>query len=396
MKKIYITLFVAVTLGCSGTETEFVCDPFSLDFDTRSVSSGLMSNMRLFLFDGDDRNNANSQFYKELFNTSYSDDKITVSMESGLWNIALVSCEYGTLNPLVAPIRGFAPRDLLMWKTVPVDGVLPDTPDIRTDLLDGVHIAANASLKKHASLDRHVGMVRVCLTDGVGFNTGSGHVVYLKNVPTSLSWGGSLYPNKTTPDHSGNISMNGSLTFVNTGNGRQKSSDMVDFIVPAHKSTEENDTTTHKLVLGVKFNTISNTLFEKEITINRVPRDNKIVQVNLSAKGGVEVATEIVDWNLENSTISPDLYTMQADGYDSSSGEWVYRITMHQERNWWVALAGADSDCFEFVDTTASSGQQGVTTIRVKHRNPSSGCRATLSLYISGYAHAVESWEIQS
>lgn len=400
MNKLYlyfITLFLFVLSACDNSNNE-VPEPNktgSLTFDTRSVTQEYMDNMRIYLFDGDNRNSADGQFYMKLLNLVKVGDKITTSAEVGLWDIGLVSCENNPLTALKDPVRGSDPKDVLMWKTVPVAGNLPDIPEIRTTVIDGVNIQTGVTKSVGASLTRHVGMVRVVLEDGVGFKTGN-HSVYLKNVPTCLSWGGSLYPSRDNPEYSA-TPMTKTITMIDAGAGHQKGKDPVEFIVPTHKSTSAGDVTTHKITLGVKFNTLGGTLFEKEAVISDVPQDNKILLVKLTAKGGVEVKTEIVDWELESSTSNPKLYTMVVDNYNPTTEEWVFKLTMNQERNWWVKLEGTNPEYFDIVDSSTTSGQFGTTAIRVKRSSLHLGGSQTakLSLYISGYSNVVQSWTIQ-
>lgn len=394
----FITLLLFVLSACDNSNSE-IPDPnqtSSLTFDTRSVTQEYMDNMRVFLFDGDNRNSAEGQYYMELLNITRTGDILSANVEVGLWDLCLVSCENNPLAGLVSPVRGSAPKDILMWKTLPVSGALPDIPEIRTTVIDDVNIQAGVAHAVGASLTRHVGMVRIVLEDGVGFRTGTDHSVYLKDVPTSLSWGGSLYPGRDNPDHSGNIPMTKGMTLTDAGSGHQKS-DEVNFIVPTHKSTYVGDVTTHRMTLGVKFTTLGGTLFEKEAIINDPPQDNKILLVKVTAKGGVEVKTEIVDWDLEPSASNPTLYTMVADSYNPTTEEWVFNLTMNQERNWWVKLEGVNPEYFDFVDSSASSGQLGTTAIRVKRSSlhPGGNYTAELSLYISGYSNVAGSWTIQ-
>ena len=394
----FITLLLFVLSACDNSSSE-IPEPKqtgSLTFDTRSVTQEYMDNMRVYLFDGDNRNNAEGQYYMKLLNMIKLNNELKANVEVGLWDLGLISCEDNPLTELKEPVRGSAPKDVLMWRTLPVNNNLPDTPEIQTVLIKGVNIQAETTKEIGATLTRHVGMVRVVLEDGVGFRTGTEHSVYLKNVPTSLSWGGSLYPGRDNPEHSGNIPMTKGMTLTDAGSGHQKSNE-VNFIVPTHKSTFDGDVTTHKMTLGVKFTTLGGTLFEKEAVISDPPQDNKILLVKVTAKGGVEVKTEIADWELEPSTSNPKLYAMVVENYNPTTQEWVFNLTMNQERNWWVKLEGANPEYFDFVDSSATSGQLGTTTIRIKRSSLHPGGTHTikLSLSVSGYNNVVESWTIQ-
>lgn len=368
----------------------------NLTFDTRNVSQELMDNARLFLFDGDNRNNADGQYHGEIVGISRNANILSAQVMAAKWNIGMVSCETHPLTQLKLPVRGTALGDNLMWRTVPVNGTLPDTPEILTEVIEGIDILPNVDNQATANFKRHVGMIRVVLKDGVGFSTGGGHYVYLKNVPTSISWGKSYFPGRDNPEHSGEVRMTKELTFQDAGSGHQKSNE-VNFIIPAHRSANESDVTTHKITLGVKFKTVGGTDYEKEIVLDQMPRDNTILQVNLTAKGGVEVKTQIVDWNVESGTANPTFYEMTGNGYNAGTQEWTFTLKMNQERNWHVRLGGANPEYFEFVDATSASGQQGTTIIHVKRSSvhPGGNQTATLSLYISGFNQIVESHNIQ-
>ena len=393
---VVLLLFVAYACDNSVSEIPETQEMSSVTFDTRGVTQQYMDNMRVYLFDGDNRNSAQGQYYMKLLGITQTDSVLSANVEAGLWDIAMVSCEDNPLAALQLPVRGVAPKDLVMWKTLPTGGTLPDIPEIRTTVLGGVNIQSGISKTVGASLTRHVGMVRVVLEDGIGFRAGDGHSVYLKNVPTTLSWGGSLYPGRDNPEHSGNTPMLKNMTLADAGGGHQKS-DVVEFIVPTHKSTHAGDVTTHKMIFGVKFITLGGTLFEKEVVLNDVPQDNRILLVKVTAKGGVEVKTEIADWELESSTSSLKLYEMLVNSYNPTTQEWVFNLTVHQERNWWVNIEGTNPEYFDFVDSSASSGQLGTATIRVKRSSlhPGGNHTAKLSLYVSGYGNVVESWTIQ-
>lgn len=401
MKKL-VLLTISVWLAFSGCENmENIPgngpeQEGNLSFDTRSVSQELMDHSRLFLFDGDNRNNAIGQYNREIIGISRNANILSAQVEAGKWNIGMVSCETNPLTQLKTPVRGTALKDNLMWETVPVAGSLPDTPEILTEVIEGINILPDINNQATANYRRHVAKIEILLKDGVGFKTGGGHYVYLKNVPTSISWGKSLYPNKDNPYHSGEIRMTKELTFQDAGSGHQKS-EAASFIIPAHISTSATDLTTHKLKLGVIFKTVGGTTYEKhDVVINEAPRDNSILRVNLTAKGGVEVKTEIVDWELESSTIIPEFYNMVSNGYNAASQEWTFTMTMNQERNWHVRLGGANPNYFEFVNATASSGQAGITAIRIRRSSshPGGTYSATLSLYVSGYNQVVQSWNI--
>lgn len=331
-------------------------------------------------------------YHHQILDMVRTPEYLKMKMPQGVWNAVIVSCNESNIHSQITkPEFNTSKSDMPMWVTQPAGGLLPEVPQIRTALVDGLVIDEDRIQNASAILERNVAKVRVVLKDGVGFRTEGAHTFSLKNVPTSLSWDGSLYPNKSNPTTSVHPMTKSVRLFSSQQEGHQRS-DTIDFIIPAHKSLSVADTTIHKLTLGMKLMTLGATTFEKEVTIATVPKNNKVLLLNLTAKGGVEVAVEVAEWTTVSTTETTEMYKMSLLSADSKTAK--YAMTMIQERNWWVTLA--DTDNFEFTETSRTFGQQTYTPASIEIRRKTSGqpLSTTLNLHIDGLQGLVEKYNV--
>lgn len=389
----FLTLLLCL---CSCGDDAVIEDYVSVDaslpqidvvLNTSNVAS---NNSEIYVFNGQEPKL--DYYHHKVLNVVRTPEYLKMKMPEGKWNAVIVGCNESNIHPLLMMPEFSAPKaQIPMWVTQPVNNLLPEVPQIRTALVNGLVIKEDRVENAIASLDRNVAKVRVVLKDGVGFKVGGEHRFLLKKVPTSLSWDGSLHPNKTNPTVSTLPMSKAVKLFVASEAGHQKS-DTIDFIIPAHKSLNVNDTTTHKIVLGMKLTTIGSTIFEKDVVINTVPKNNKVLLVNLTAKGGVEVSVDVADWTTVSSSDNLEMYKMVLKSNDTKVAK--YAMSMLQERNWWVTLD--DTDNFEFTDTSITFGQLTNNPVNIEVRRKTSGqARSTnISLHIDGLNGLVEKFSI--
>lgn len=331
-------------------------------------------------------------FHHKVLEVTRTPDFLKMKMPQGNWNAVILSCNEANIHAhITKPEFNIVKSEMPMWVTQPINGILPEIPQIRTALVDGLVISENITQNASAVLERNVAKVRIVLKDGVGFRTDGSHTFSLKKVPTTLSWSGSLYPNKDTPTASAHPMTKSVRLFSSQLEGHQQS-DTIDFIIPAHKSLNANDTTTHKIVLGMKLETLGSTIFEKEVTIATVPKNNKVLLLNLTAKGGVEVSVDVEDWTTIASTETPEMYKMSLLSSNSKSAK--YAMSMMQERNWWVTLG--DTDNFEFTDASKTFGQQTAipATIEIQRKTGGQPLSTTLNLHVEGLDGLVAKYNV--
>lgn len=394
-------LFVLSVVACScaadlgnvgkGNET-LVSDGFQLRL--QGVSSHIRDYTDLYVFYGGTTNT--NYFHHTPLNVVRTDNLLKTDMPVGVWNVVLVGCNETDIrslliSPAASPSRV---RDALpMWRTIASSSsnILPDVPEIRTARLDGVSILEDQMTYAQASLQRNVAKVRVVLSDAVGFQEGAGHTFSLKDIPTTLSWGGALYPDKANPEISSSP-MTKSFQLRAAQAAGHLCSDTVDFIIPAHKSTSLADTSTHKIRLEVNLLASGGHTFSREFEVQRTPKDNRVLLLNLTANGAVTLSTTIKDWARVVSSDVFDIYSMHQTGNNGMLA--TFSMDMLQDRNWRVALE--DTYNFEFAESSTVSGQytNGPVRIAVKRKTPGAALSTMLNLYISGFDDLYEQYPV--
>jgi len=389
-----IVILLSACYACNNEGDEVVGEivPDGLELRFGVVSDNIRNYTDIYVFNGQAPNE--DYFNHKVLNVIREDDLLKMDMLVGKWNFVLVGCsDMDIRSKLISPAIAIpqARPGLPMWRTIPSGGLLPDVPEIRTGLKDGYTIVQDGTHKTEVSLDRNVAKVRVVLADGVGFKTGAGHTFSLKNVPTTLAWNGSLYPLRDSPEVA-SAPMTKAVSFSDSETQGHQKSDTIDFIIPAHRSTSLTDISTHKITFAVDFITAGGTHFIKEIEVPTAPKNNVIMLLNVTAKGGVEVKVDIKEWATVYSSNSLDMYTLESVSNTGTLA--TFSMNMKQERNWWVTLEDADN--FEFVDGNATFGQLTTLPMDIQVRRKTAGVAMStkLNLYISGFDGLREQYDI--
>lgn len=393
-------IFVLSLLVCSCSQDVEVPEgdsravvPDGLQLRLWDVSSNIRDYTDIYIFNGG--TTSPNYYHHTALNVERTDSLLKSDMPVGTWNLVLVGCNEADIRSrLISPatINPLLRSKLPMWRTVASSSnLLPDVPEIRTALLDGVSIVEDGVTRVSASLERNVAKVRVVVSDAVGFQQGGGHTFSLKDIPTTLSWDGSLYPDKVNPEISGSP-MTKNFELKATQAIGHLCSDTIDFIIPAHKSTSNTDTTTHKIRLAVNLITSGGKNFLKDFEVQRTPKDNTILLLCLTANGAVTLSTTIKDWSKVVSSDVFDIYTMYQTENDGIVA--TFSMNMLQDRNWRVALE--DTYNFEFAENSTLSGQytDGPVHIRVKRKTSGEALSTMLNLYISGFDDLYEQYSV--
>lgn len=339
-KWLLLLTLLSTLLALSCTEERYASDDGNvggtgLTFGMTRASQPIIDHTRVYLFDGEGVNAG--QFNSEVPDVTYGNNRLTMSVAAGRWNLALVSADVDINGKLISPVRGHERNTLKMWETDTSSGELPSMPELRTAYISGQQVVAGQdNVVSDALLSRNVALVKVVIADAGGLNIQGEHKFKLSGVPTTLDWNGGLYPDKNDPAVSA-VPMNGTFALSNNPllAGHQLS-DTLRFVIPAHKgmdylNPQPSDTTTHKLTFSVDLAVDDGSRFIKtDVVIPRVPRVNGILLVRLMVGGKLNVSTEILDW--EDTQVNADLSQTQLYT-DKASVGLAYRDTLHVNTN---------------------------------------------------------------
>lgn len=302
-KCLYLLLILFIA-GCNTGDKEVISDieaNNNLSFYSEMSNAQLMNTTEVYLFDGDGTNSG--QFKKKVTAIQRSENRLSMSVDEGLWDIALVATEQEEdLSRIISPIRGQNREDLEMWVTQPQGGILPSMPDLFSSNIERQPIVSNQVAEATTRLRRNTAMVRVQVVQAKGLELNGESVIELNKVPTTLNWKGGLYPNKANPAISA-VPMKGNFTFTNkSDNPKLQESNRVEFLIPGHTGSDylspaPTDTTTHKLTLSVDLAANGGTRFiKKNVEIPRVPRANGILDVKLTMEADLKVTATVLPW----------------------------------------------------------------------------------------------------
>lgn len=297
-----IPLLLVLASACMGERDEFPEEMWdtSLTFNMARVPEAILSNTEVYLFDGEGA--SRNQFNHKAVQVVYGLSQLTMPVAAGRWNVALVSADRDISSELISPARGGERHSLKMWETKSSGGFLQGMPELRTAFMTDQHVLARQqnAVTQTVQLARNVALVKVVVVSASGLDLGGTHRFELTNVPTTLNWNGGLYPNKNNPTVSA-APMRGEFTLRNsTTQQDSQQSDTLQFMIPAHRGTNEaTDTTTSKLRFSVRLTTEGGGEYEKrDIVIPRAPRANGVLLVRLTLGVGVKVglSTRLLNW----------------------------------------------------------------------------------------------------
>lgn len=269
----------------------------SLSLDMSGVGRTTVSNTEVYVFD------EQGMYDHKVLNINRTGDRMSMTIPHGRWDLFLCSADLGVRTDIQTPVSGSNRVAQKMIEFGTWDSSRPSqvvVPEIRTARIDGLAISADQQHTVSASLVRQAAMIKVVVADVMGVAEGfSYHEFQLRNVPNALSWSGSLWPDKDTPQVNATPMRLPVAISTDAATGRQHS-DTMTFIVPAHVGTDymasnPADTSTHKLGIMLRLYTGTDYI-TKEAELPLVPKANKIIVARLFVKSDLTFQTTIEDW----------------------------------------------------------------------------------------------------
>lgn len=282
----------------------------SMEFPTRAGETALdlVPNMRLFTFYKGTPND--KMFHQEALNITRNANKLSTKIESGVWNLIMVSSN--TNFSLIPPVGQVEMQKLPMYKYRPVinGGKSSSAPQIFFQNKETPLISQSAASTMNVRLERVVAKVEVIVRKtSPNFKPDGSHKILLHNVPSTLTYGGGLYPDTTTPDTLA-APLQAPLVLESAGNGSLRGTETIEFIIPAHQGADflsdaPADTIKQKMRVTVELERINGNRFVKQAEVASVAKCNKILRVYVDVNDGIVFRTEFLPW--ERVTIHSEL-----------------------------------------------------------------------------------------
>lgn len=283
----------------------------TLSITTRSVDNQIMDAMRIYTF-----SESNRYFNKQL--TPVRDgDKLTSAVGVGNWYISMVSAPASTA--LIAPVGGIAMEDmpLYIYEPTVVGGKSSNAPYIITShsgrwgTPNYVTISADVQTTKSIMMGYNMAKVEIQIVQATpNFNISSTkNIVYLHNIPSTISYSGSLLPSKTAPDTLALPLRANLMLAIDSENDDLLKSNLIEFVIPAHQGsdfveTTPTDVTTQKMALTVQLEREDGTIFKQTVDVERVPLCNKTLRLQVKVTDMVQIIAVIGEkpWNTGDDT----------------------------------------------------------------------------------------------
>lgn len=279
----------------------------SLEFSTRAgeTATEQIPTMRLFTFHHDPGGSTDQTFRQEVLNLTRTTSTITAQVETGQWNMALISTPNG--GSIISPNTSVLMSALPMYRYSPTvtAGRSSNAHEIYLDNRVTPTITSGGSEQMNAQLNRTVAKVELIIDKTTpNFNLSSTtHNVRLHHIPSTISYTGALLPNKTNPDTLA-TALQAPVTLLNAGNGSYEGVETISFVIPAHRGTDyinysgttPVDTTTLKMKITVDLERTGGTRFTKQAEIPYVAKANMILRVYVTVNDGLEFKTEVLPW----------------------------------------------------------------------------------------------------
>ena len=305
-------LFSCIEDG-AGVEAE---DTGKVGLDMSMMTRAQIESTQIYVFEGTGTNEG--RYVYRIPGFTNSGNTFYMNARAGEWDMVMVNAEQSDLLNLIQPgsTPGTTMHNSKMWE-IPDTTFSPSAPEIMTAHIENQQVIPNTTNYGSADLIRNVAMVQVVIDEAGGLAVGGGqgfnHRVSLRNVPTTLTWAGGLWPNKDTPRVHG-ISLSDQLTVMqDPQNPQNQISNTLSFIVLAHKGSDYGsptpaDTTKNKLLLSIDLMTTGGGRYMKNnVEIPVTPKMNKILLVKLSVKAQLTFETQILDW--EDEYVDADIAT---------------------------------------------------------------------------------------
>ncbi len=263
--------------------------------DVNTIGSYL-SNVSFYIFETD-----GSYSGELVMKTSGTDSEgittYTGTVPTGTWDV-VIATEKSSLT------RPSGNIGTAVMYTMPGNSVT-SCPEIFYGRVQDVEIQADQTTEKSTSLARNLARIFVRVQDNARIVSRENTVsVQLQNVPSTLTWAGTLYPDAESP-----VTINLPETDFTT---EWQSTDDYDwlgdleFIIPADREiTDGYDTDLHRMTIQLKYVRWLNG--EEEVVsvpVTYTPRANDQVLYNLKVSGisvdSVQVDVTVLDWSVED------------------------------------------------------------------------------------------------
>ncbi len=258
--------------------------------DTDEIES-LVSDLAFYLFTQDEN------FRQKLIMTAGDIDavnstvKYTGTAPTGTWNVVVVNNN----DELTQPSGNMSSS---VMYTMNADHANYPCPEIFYGMLEDVVIIADQTTTDDAELKRNVSRVYVRLSDVNNMVSKTSNVtVQLKDVPSTMTWDGKIYPNVSSPTA---INLNSSTLTSWVDNTTYQYTEQ-EYIIPAHRGENDNDTLQHKMKIYISYYDNHSNLIEHEVEVPKVPVCNGQIRYNLIPSGiGVTITATLLDWYVED------------------------------------------------------------------------------------------------
>lgn len=237
-------------------------------------SDALTQNTMLYQFH--DVVKGNGAYVKKPELTMTGDHSLTFTLGEGRWNFALVSgMTSNVTDHIIEPVYGKKPEECVMFRNDFRDenGGLAQMPEIYTAFIKGVELSGKWVIDDLTNVDhfepdkdynypaqytRNLAKVKVIFEKSEYLDVTALQNIEISNVPSTLSWDGTLYPSKYKPEIS-KTPLKGKIPLmpVEGEDGKMTGAEELSFLIPAHRGTDYAspstavDTTTSLLHLNV-------------------------------------------------------------------------------------------------------------------------------------------------
>jgi hypothetical protein len=274
---------------------------YAMSFATRAgdgtSAADLVPNMRLFAFTQNTK-----MYHNEVLNIARSTNKLTAKVETGTWNMVMVSSPSGfALN---APQTNVSMDNMPMYVYQPVvnNGRSTSAAELFFQNKLTPVITTGVTKEMDVRLNRVVAKVELIVRRTTpNFKLAGNHKIELRHVPSTISYAGKLLPGAADPKLLSE-SLKAPVKLVQANNGFLKGSDTITFIIPAHQGSDfmasaPTDTIKKKMSITIDLERAGGgSRFTKTVEINKVAMCNRVLRVNIDVSDGVECATEVLPW----------------------------------------------------------------------------------------------------
>ena len=397
-------------------------------------SDALTQNTMLYQFH--DVVKGNGAYVKKPELTMTGDHSLTFTLGEGRWYFALVSgMTSNVTDHIIEPVYGKKPEECVMFRNDFRDenGGLAQMPEIYTAFIKGVELSGKWVIDDLTNVDhfepdkdynypaqytRNLAKVKVIFEKSEYLDVTALQNIEISNVPSTLSWDGTLYPSKYKPEIS-KTPLKGKIPLmpVEGEDGKMTGAEELSFLIPAHRGTDYAspstavDTTTSLLHLNVDLICDDGShVVKRDIELLRAPRMNGVYEVRVSYnKRQLNVSTEIIPWidenmnaDIANRTIVTDKGEVGMAWKDTIRVQCkdTYTVTKAADATW-LTVKDLGGNAYEltanvdtYVDNHPRSSYVSITTGNLEKRIPVTQRpdKGTINVHLQDQPTVKEMW----